>query len=476
MRFRPPTMPMLVTAGYLVIVIPLLASMVFAEVTLQRLTWQTQTLLEEGIATAQVGIALRSELTDLERALMESAVLDNPSLLTVVESRWSQVHKSIYALGTLQWNSVLRLENKQLRNGFEQARKLWETQKSGKGDSQATVIKDVQSLGSITDAILTSSRQQVGADVKRLRTTTEQARWQIILSAVGLLPLGALMVWGIISVVTKPLKQLVDAISVLRKGDYLARISIPFPSEFRRAGQHLEWLRRRLARLEADKDRFLRHVSHELKTPLASLRGGTELLGEGALGELGPRQLEVVDIMDEASRELETLIENLLTYAEWRAKRQSAQDQWFNTRELIEEVLAAHRLPMAKHRLIPHVEVRAEVLFGRRSQLHTALDNLVTNAIKHAPPNSEVEIVVGDDDERFEISVRDWGSGVRDVEKNAIFEPFSRGAESEEQGVRGTGVGLAIVRETLQAHNGRVDVEDALPGARFRLNWPRPAA
>ena len=113
-------------------------------------------------------------------------------------------------------------------------------------------------------------------------------------------------------------------------------------------------------------------------------------------------------------------------------------------------------------------------LYGQRSQLRLALDNLLTNAIKHAPPGSTIEIAASAPDHQCQLSVRDHGRGVSNEDKDSIFEPFVRGTEVEEQGIRGTGVGLSIVKEVALAHGGTVVVEDAEPGARFRLAWPCP--
>jgi len=471
----PTTMPTLVAVGYLVAVLPLLISMLFAELALQHLTQGTRAVVEEGLTSAQISLRLRSQTIDLERGIRQYLVLKSPALLPVVDSRWSQVDASITRLGQLHRNKGLQAESLELWRDFNQAHTVWKTGEADDATSVEESVKRVQALESAIDAVIESSRQQVVAQAHRLHVATERARIQLILSALGLLLLGALLAWGFIRVVSRPINQLTRAITVLRRGGYQEPVSIPFPSEFRRVGQQLEWLRRRLFRLEADKDRFLRQVSHEFKTPLASLLEGTELLRGGALGELLPPQTEVVGIMDESSRELESLINNLLAYAEWRAERQSAQDRWFDTRQLLDEVLTAHRLSFAKRELNSEVQVRVRLLCGRRNQLRVALDNLITNALKHAPTGSAIEIEVGDDGGKFVLAVRDLGKGVPDAEKDAIFGPFFRGTEAEEQVARGTGVGLAIVQETMRAHGGSVSVEDACPGSRFRLVWPYPA-
>lgn len=98
-------------------------------------------------------------------------------------------------------------------------------------------------------------------------------------------------------------------------------------------------------------------------------------------------------------------------------------------------------------------------------------------SIKHAPQGSRIDITVSIADAQCHLAVRDYGRGVSPEARQRIFEPFVRGEEAEETGARGTGVGLAIVRETLIEHQGTVEVEDAQPGARFKLVWPvLPAA
>lgn len=462
-------MTAIVAIGSVLAVLPLLLSMLYAELALQRLTQQTELLLNEGLTAAQIGMRLRSQTADLERATRQFLVLQNDELVLVVNSRWAEVDASISALNHLHNDGDLNVEVARLRNDYEQAHSQW-TQNSN--DAHRAAIGIIQTLKSAIDSVLDDSRRQVDAQVVQLRQATGEARRQIVISAVALLPLGVLFAWAFSKAVARPLSKLSEGIADLRRGDYSRPVTIRFPNELSRVGLQLDWLRRRLARLEADKDRFLRQVSHELKTPLASLEAGTGLLAGGTMGELPPEQLEIIDILSESSRELDTLIDNLLAYAEWRTRQQVGQWEWFDARSFMNEVITAYRLPMAEKRLTTELEVRTRRLYGLQGQMRVALQNVVSNAIKHAPAESAIELDVSQSDSQFQISVRDWGTGVPDAEKEDIFKPFYRGMEAEEQSFRGTGVGLAIVQETMHAHGGTVSVDNAFPGARFRLAWP----
>ncbi|MGH8480917.1 MAG: ATP-binding protein, partial [Nevskiaceae bacterium] len=325
------------------------------------------------------------------------------------------------------------------------------------------------------DTIAAAGRATIDRQLEAIAQATGEARAVMLLSALALIPLTALLAFGFSVAVTRPLRKMSAGIAALGRGRFEQRIEIAYPREMQLLGERLDWLRRRSAALEAEKDRFLRHVSHELKTPLATLQEGSSLLREGSLGALTAQQREVAQILVEAAVELNALIGNLLSYAEWEQEERQPEMAWFETRSLIAEVLIAHRLPMARRNLAVELGVRSPRLFGQRSRLRVALDNLIGNAIKHAPEGSAIEVRAGARDGSCELCVRDHGRGVASRETGRIFEPFVRGTEAEESGVRGTGIGLSIVRETALAHDGTVEVEDAQPGARFRMVWPCPA-
>jgi two-component system sensor histidine kinase GlrK len=467
----------LVAAGSVVVAIPLVAAVLIAGVVLERLTLDAERLVTKGVSLANLAARLQDDLDGVERSARQFIVLDDPGLLDVFFARVTQMQKTLDDIeqGGFDQTFIEPVLVLGVRHGLTEAADGFVSGLAN-GEPLGPAADRIAALKSDVAAIGNAGRAAVDADMARLRETSEQARHVMWISSVALIPLTAALAFAFSLIVTRPLRRMAGAIATLGHARYETPITIAYPAEMQRLGEQLDWLRRRLAQFEEDKDRFLRLVSHELKTPLASLHEGAALLAEGALGPLSTRQLEVAQILVESTLELSGQIDKLLTFAEWREGHRQLDLSWFEVEPMIEEVLAAQKLPMANRQLSAQVKVDGPRLFGQRPRLRVALDNLISNAVKHAPQGSTIEIRTQVNGSHCELSVRDLGRGVPRPERARIFEPFVRGSEVEESAVRGTGVGLSIVKEAVLAHGGNVEVEDAHPGARFRLVWPCPQA
>jgi two-component system sensor histidine kinase GlrK len=250
------------------------------------------------------------------------------------------------------------------------------------------------------------------------------------------------------------------------------------PTDLERLGRQLEWLRVRLLDLAQEKNRFLRHISHELKTPLANIREGTELLMEGAVGPLDPNQHEVVGILRENGIKLQRLIENLLSFSAWQAKSVGLELSQFALRPLIKSVVDAQQLTIAAHRIRVDVKVQDVEVTADRSKLRLILDNLLSNAVKFTPPGGTISIHALTYRAQLVIDVADTGPGIPKDERAQVFEAFYTGKAQQGGHVKGTGIGLSVVMEFVQAHGGTIELVDGVhSGAHFRIRLPmRPAA
>ena len=140
------------------------------------------------------------------------------------------------------------------------------------------------------------SNRQIDSDVSVLRRAADRSRRELFLESTLLLPLVLIVVLLFTLRLSRPLRQIDRAIGELGRGNFSTTIDVSGPVDLERLGHQLEWLRNRLLELAQERNRFLRQMSHELKTPLANIREGTELLMDGAVGELNTGQREVTEI------------------------------------------------------------------------------------------------------------------------------------------------------------------------------------
>jgi two-component system sensor histidine kinase GlrK len=216
-------------------------------------------------------------------------------------------------------------------------------------------------------------------------------------------------------------------------------------------------------------------VSHELKTPLASLREGVGLLGDELAGSLNPRQRSIVDIMDSGSRDLQKRIEDLIRYSSMMhdARQPPAAPQ--TLADVLATVLARQGLALDARHLQVETQLAAPTLQADRGQLETVLDNLLSNAVKFSPEGGRILVKSEPADGAVMLWLCDQGAGIPQAERSRIFEPFFQGARQPASVVRGSGLGLSIVRESLLAVGGSIEVVDCPPWLTcFKLTWPLP--
>ncbi|MDP3859661.1 MAG: HAMP domain-containing sensor histidine kinase [Stagnimonas sp.] len=460
----------MVTAGCLLAAAPLLMALVWSATVLHRFGERSENLANEGLVMAALSAELRNDIENLERRLRQYGVLREPELADVVIGRLRQSERTLAALARASTEARFETGLLAARTQLDSVRRGWQAADSD--TDLESVVAQVMLLGEQARALSELGRELMEAQLAQLRTAAAATQRVILLAVLALIPLTAGLAYGFSLLITRPLRRMNHAISALGHSRYEEPVEIAYPHEMHRLGQRLDWLRQRLSALELDQDRFLRHVSHELKTPLASLQEGCSLMLEGRLGTLGPKQAEVARILAESTSELAGLIGNLLAYSEWQRGQRSPDISCIDARGLLDEVCQAQQLSLRRRHLQLQVELGLEQIGGQHSALKAATENLLSNAIKHAPEHSRIELDLRRCGDYCELSVRDYGRGVPEHERERIFEPFVRGAESEEAGIRGTGVGLSIVREAVRAHGGTVEVEDAQPGARFRMRWP----
>ncbi len=339
-------------------------------------------------------------------------------------------------------------------------------------DREKALAAEFRELDALNASIAQEMQVSIGQRRQALNAELDASRMQITRQVVGMVALALLLAVALGIWLARPFKRVENAIVGLGENRLDQPIEIQGPSDVHRIGQQLDWLRLRLTELDADKARFLRHISHELKTPLAALREGVSLLEDGVAGELSANQREVAAILRQNTVQLQNQIEALLRFNAAAFEARQMQRAPVDLLELLEAQVDAQRLQWRARRLQVRIEGGSVVARVDADKLGTAVANLLSNAIRFSPDGGSIVLQLSTQQRMLRIDVADQGPGVADSDRERVFEPFYRGQHQPEGAVRGNGIGLSIVHEYIAAHGGKITLLAGGPGAHFRIEIP----
>ncbi|MBT8081100.1 MAG: HAMP domain-containing histidine kinase [Gammaproteobacteria bacterium] len=471
---RPRSLNGLILVGFGLVALPLLLSVIWALFNLDRVAAQSEDLVFTGVSTAENNRLLHEHLSALERVALQYQVLRNPDSLQIMREDVANLVAQLEAMAPL----VEEAGATDLAASIERHAQAFIGALANPeiGNEQlAEVIARIGPLEQRVNSLTALLSDYVDSKLLHLQETARDAQrvsaWQIV----ALVPGTFILILIFTFLVARPISQIDQAIRQLGESGFAKPIEIRGPTDLERLGRQLDWLRIRLLELAQEKNKFLRHMSHELKTPLANIREGTELLLDGSVGELEAPQREVSDILRTNGIKLQQLIENLLSFSSWQTKSQILTLSEFPLRDQVITVAKSHRLALKAAHIQLKLEVDDIIVFADRDKIRTVVDNLLSNAIKFTPQGGVITIIAYGTPTGFTIEFGDTGPGVPDDESPRIFEAFFQGSLEQAGQVGGTGIGLSVVQECVQAHDGSVELVDSdeFPGAHFRIHIPQ---
>jgi two-component system sensor histidine kinase GlrK len=459
----------LLVIAFLLIAALLGAASLRALFALEDLTLQSRDNAARALDLSGAAQSLRERTVSMERSSRQSVVLDDRVLrqrfrdeardATTILTRLAS--EDVPAAKAPPWRAHLAIMLELLTGphdtALERERQLAQEFRELEGINTAISMQVQQTIQQRNQSLqdrLESSRKHLA----------QQVTWAIVLAVAMALVFG---VWF-----TRPLKRLENAIVGLGENRLDQVIAIHGPADLALVGERLNWLRLRLSELDADKSRFLRHISHELKTPLASLREGVSLLEDGVAGPLSHDQREIAQILRHNTGLLQSQIEDLLRFNTAAFEARQLHRQTVDLLQLIEDQVDAQRLQWRARELTVKVigePLRMEV---DPEKIGTALANLLSNAIRYSPLKGTIELSLSQQPGVVHIDIQDQGIGVAPVDRERIFEPFYRGERQPVDGVRGSGIGLSIVHEYIAAHGARIALLPDATGTHFRIEFP----
>ena len=228
----------------------------------------------------------------------------------------------------------------------------------------------------------------------------------------------------------------------------------------------------KLSQMKAD---FVSNVSHELRTPLASIRVFGEFLKLGRVkGEIKVR--EYGEYIETESRRLTQLINNILDFSKIESGQKTYQFEQADVEQVVNETLKTFEIVLDQHGFTVNLDKTQQSLppvVIDQEAIAQAFINLLDNAVKYSGEANEINVTLGQQNGFVTIAVRDFGIGIASEEREKVFEKFYRVGNSLVHDVKGSGLGLSIVKHVVEAHHGKVTVESELGhGSTFTIHLP----
>ena len=465
----------LLLAGFTLVAAPLIVALAYSAWHTEQLAEQSRSAVFSASEVARASRSLVNRIGAIERLAQQIAVIDDPELadaFTRVHLGFGQLSSELLAMPLDDGHRAA------LQKTVLQENMLYErlTASPRRALNRRQISRMASELAGNAYAVQSISDLVAERQVSRLRAQAEAVQLQIVLLVLFGTALALAIALALTRHISGPISQLDASIRQLGSADFSSHIEVRGPHDLRILGERLDWLRRRLTELETQKNRFLRHLSHELKTPLTAVREGAELLNDGVGGPLAPSQRQVVGIMRDNSIKLQRLIEDLLDYQRALHAAASLVRASVALDVLLREVARAHQLAIQTKAQRLELALERVSVEADAEKLRVVLDNLIGNAVKFTPAGGRISVALTASADEVSVDVIDTGPGVPDEEHEAIFNSFFRGRARAGARIEGTGLGLAIAREFAEAHGGNVRVvRREGGGAHFRLTLPRRA-
>jgi two-component system sensor histidine kinase GlrK len=443
--------------GFMLVALPLVLALIYSTTQVNLMSKQSAQAIFSVVALTKANRELNENKLKLERYASQYIVLKDKELKN------DYLMQELEAL-TLINNNFLSYDDEQLRLLCQEFLVIITTVNHviNSDSIDESTLETLQNqffvLTELSQKIHLRSDELIDVQANKVDITAKQISDTMLMSLL-IIPLTLIIAGIFIFLITTPLKLLIAKIQTLEKGDFDNEIKLIGSPEIREIADALEIMRLRLHALELQKSSFIRHISHELKTPLAAIREGTELLYDNSVGKLNDEQQEICCIIKESVKRLQRLIEDLLNFNIVLDSTSLQDSEKVLLKPLIENVVSDHKLEIKRKKLVVMQSFDDVVVFSNAKQLKVILDNILSNAIKYSSDSGTISIHAELKNKQLELSIVDSGPGIELDIKEKVFDAFYQGTAPENSQIKGSGLGLTIVKELLMRLNADITIQ-----------------
>jgi len=276
---------------------------------------------------------------------------------------------------------------------------------------------------------------------------------------------------------TKPIQVLADGAQVIGSGKLDHQIQLPQKDEFGFLAERFNQMSSHLYKLDQMKNDFVHSVTHDLRTPLAAIKGYTELMSKGFVGELPDMAKVFLKNMLDAAEILERFVRHILDVAKIEAGKTELITSSFPLSELLEEVLVLFRPITGTHKiaLVEDFKKDLPIITADKDEIRRVIYNLISNALCFTPEGGQIRVGARNNTNVVEVYVSDTGLGIPKDLQPQLFTKFVQIAPLKRvRGEKGTGLGLTIAKGMVEAHGGKIWVDsDEGKGTKFTFTLPK---
>lgn len=394
---------------------------------------------------------------DFERYLQEALLISEGSqakqLLVTVKTSYQQ------------YQSLLGDELKYLEAGKSYPQGWFKQEKEKFSNAILEELEKVQS----------SIQQNTNERITELYETGVEAYQMAIGMTAVLLAVGLTLSYLINRSITQPISVLVKKTRDIGRGDFKGNVNLSSPPELAELASAFNLMCNKLGELDQMKSDFFSTVTHELRTPLSSIKMGISLLAEGREGPLTEGQKELLTLVKQENNRMVGLVNAILDLAKMEAGMMTYQIEQKDIVPLIDQVVKEMKPLVETKRIKLESEVAEKLPTPKidTERFLQVLRNVIGNALKFTPEGGRVNVSVRTIDHGLQISVADTGPGIPEKNLTAIFEKFQQVNARGSYKPKGTGLGLAIAKQVITHHGGKIWAESKLgQGSTFFILLP----